>query len=117
MPLAFASARTNAAAKPNATAPQQAQSLDNAAKAQQQTAEALRQLAQNLAKMEQGEALRGIICVRTMAKIAVEAKLCLVTRVQNPRYAKVEAVASNAVLIAGHTNAAATKLAMSTRQI
>jgi hypothetical protein len=45
------------AAKPGATAPQQAQSLDSAAQAQRQTADALNQLAQNLAKMEQGQAL------------------------------------------------------------
>ena len=38
-------------------APQQAQALQNAAKAQQQTADALKQLAQNLKKMESGEML------------------------------------------------------------
>lgn len=38
-------------------APQQAQALQNAAKAQQQTADALKQLAQNLQKMENGEML------------------------------------------------------------
>jgi len=45
------------AAKPNAPAPQQAQALEKAATAQNQTAAALRQLAQNLAKMEQGQTL------------------------------------------------------------